>query len=131
VHLPAKAPLAPLGVLLGRDAALGGTRAEVRGGRLDRSEHDLAHQVRERPTADRRETLREHDVAEIAVGERAEILRERLLRRPPYGLLERVDLLPERQPPGEAAGVREHVTQRDVVLPTAAEIRHELAERCV
>src|SRR5439155_4515853 len=46
VHLPAEAPLAPLGVLLRRDAALGRTWTEVRGRRLDRSEHDLADQVR-------------------------------------------------------------------------------------
>ena len=75
-----------------------------------------------------RERLREHDVAEVAVGERAKVLGERLLRDAPERLLPGLRLLPQREPPLEAGGVRQHVPQRDVVLPTTAEIGDELAE---
>src|SRR5688500_7411584 len=124
----AEASHPPLGVLLRRDAALGETRAEVRVERVDRPEDALAHQLPERRATDGGERLREHDVAEVAVGERAEVLRQRLLRRAPERLLPGLRLLPQWEPPLEAGGVCQHVPERDVVLPTAAEIGDELAE---
>src|SRR5688500_9626775 len=131
VDLTAEASHPPLGVLLGRDAALGETRAEVRVERIDRPEDPLAHQLPERLSTDRGERLREHDVAEVAVGERAKVLGERLLRGAPQCLFPGLRLLPEWEPPLEAGGVRQHVPERDVVLPTTAEIGDELAEGSV
>src|SRR5439155_1507478 len=66
---------------------------------------------------------------EVAIAERADVLRERLLRGAPGGLLDRLHLAPQRQPPGEPGGVREYMSQRDVVLATTAEVRDELAQR--
>src|SRR5687767_10679191 len=131
MDLAAEASHPPLGVLLRRDAALGETWAEVRVECVDRTEDPLAHQLPERCATDGGERLREHDVAEVAVGERAEVLREGLLRDPPERLLPGLRLLPQRKPPLEAGGMRQHVLQRDVVLPTTAEIGDELAEGCL
>src|SRR6185503_5769998 len=131
VDLAAEAAHPPLRVFLRRDAALREPRTEVRIHSLDGQEDPFAHEIGERGTADRGEPLREHDVAEVAVRERAEVLRERLLCRAPNGLLTRLRLLPERQPPLQTGGVRQHMRERDVVLSTAVEIGDELAERRV
>ena len=97
--------------------------------RLDRTEHAFPHEFPVRRRADVSECLREHDVAEVAIAERADVLRERLLRGAPGGLLDRLHLAPQRQPPGEPGGVREDMSQRDVVLATTAEVADELAQR--
>ena len=96
---------------------------------FDRSRDPLGHELVESAAAHVRETGGQHHVAEVAVGERAEVLRERLLRGAPDGLLDRVGLLPQREPPLQSGGVGEDVEERDLILPPAAEVGHELAQR--
>src|SRR5204863_8768798 len=106
VDLAAQTLLAPRPVALRRRALPAGPRSEVARQRLERAEHALADERGERRAADLGERLREHEVPEVAVLELAEVLGERLLRRAPDRLLQRVHFLPERQPPGETRGVQ-------------------------
>ncbi len=89
----------------------------------------LTDQIGEGPARDARERFREHDVAEIAVAECPDVLPERLLRRAPHRFVQALRVAPEREPPRQAAGVGEHLLQRDAVLLSPMEVGDERAER--